>query len=70
MPFIAHGRFEWIFSVISWDLDIYCNILDVLLNRSDLFLVNFYDSIFADDIWTCEVQLHSFHEHGFHAFLR
>ena len=24
---------------------------------------------FADDIWTCEVQLHSFHEHGFLAFL-
>ena len=33
------------FGVIFWDLDIYCNILDVLLNRCDLFLVNLYDSI-------------------------
>ena len=40
------------------------------MNRSDLFLVNFYDSIFADDIWTCEVQLHSLSWTWISCFLR
>ena len=45
-------------------------VLGRYMNRSDLFLVNFYDSIFADDIWTCEVQLHSLSWTWISCFLR
>ena len=45
-------------------------VLGRYMNRSDLFLVNFYDRIFADDIWTCEVQLHSLSWTWISCFLR